>query len=67
LGPHRRAIVASLVCFAALQAGAPFGYPDWLGLLGFAVLGNMLDGIGLVTVLRLLQVPHKVLEERHQN
>ena len=55
------------MCFAALQAGAPFGYLDWLGLAAFAALGNMLGGLGLVTILRLLQVPHKVLAERHQN
>jgi formate-nitrite transporter family protein len=55
------------VCFAALQAGAPFGYLDWLELAAFAALGNMLGGLGLVTILRLLQVPHKVLAERHQN
>ncbi|MGH3994542.1 MAG: hypothetical protein ACRDSN_19045, partial [Pseudonocardiaceae bacterium] len=55
----------SLLCFAALQAGAPFGYADWLGMFAFAVLGNMIGGLGLVTVLRLLQVPHKVLAERH--
>ncbi len=66
-GKVNHAIVASLVCFAALQAGAPFGYADWLGLFGFAVLGNMLGGLGLVTVLRLLQVPNKVLAERHHN
>jgi formate-nitrite transporter family protein len=66
-GKVNHAIVASLVCFAALQAGAPFGYLDWLGLAAFAALGNMLGGLGLVTILRLLQVPHKVLAERHQN
>ncbi len=66
-GKVNHAIVASLVCFAALQAGAPFGYLDWLGLATFAALGNMLGGLGLVTILRLLQVPHKVLAERHQN
>jgi formate/nitrite transporter FocA (FNT family) len=63
-GKLNHAIVASLVCFAALQAGAPFGYADWLGLFGFAALGNMIGGLGLVTMLRLLQVPHKVLAER---
>jgi formate-nitrite transporter family protein len=61
------AIVASLFCFAALQAGAPFGYLDWLGVLALAVVGNMVGGLGLVTVLRLLQVPHKVQAERRQN
>ncbi|MGH4017485.1 MAG: formate/nitrite transporter family protein [Pseudonocardiaceae bacterium] len=64
-GKINHAIVASLLCFAALQAGAPFGYADWLGMFAFAVLGNMIGGLGLVTVLRLLQVPHKVLAERH--
>ena len=63
-GKVNHAIVASLVCFAALQAGAPFGYLDWLGMFAFAVLGNMLGGLGLVTVLRLLQVPDKVREAR---
>jgi formate/nitrite transporter FocA (FNT family) len=63
-GKLDHAIVASLVCFAALHAGAPFGYGDWLGLLGFALVGNMVGGLGLVTVLRLLQVPDKVAFER---
>jgi hypothetical protein len=48
------AIVASLVCFAALHAGAPFGYADWLGMFALAALGNLIGGLTLVTVLRLL-------------
>ena len=64
-GKINHAIVASLLCFAALQAGAPFGYADWLGMAAFAALGNMIGGLGLVTLLRLLQVPHKVMAERH--
>ncbi|MGH3915684.1 MAG: formate/nitrite transporter family protein [Pseudonocardiaceae bacterium] len=63
-GKINHAIVASLLCFAALHADAPFGYADWLGMFAFAVLGNMVGGLGLVTLLRLLQVPHKVLAER---
>lgn len=66
-GKVNHAIVASLVCFAALQAGAPFGYADWLGLFGLAVVGNLLGGLGLVTVLRLLQVPHKVIGARRDS
>lgn len=58
------AIVVSLLCFAALHAGAPFGYADWAGVLALAVVGNMVGGLGLVTVLRLLQVAHKVDAER---
>ena len=64
-GQLNHAIVASLICFVALHAGAPFGYADWLGLLAFAALGNLVGGLGLVTVLRLLQVPHKVAAERN--
>ena len=66
-GKLNHAIVASLVCFAALQVGAPFGYADWLGLLAFSVLGNMIGGLALVTLMRLLQIPHKVLAERRDN
>ncbi|MGQ0774177.1 MAG: formate/nitrite transporter family protein [Pseudonocardiales bacterium] len=63
-GKINHAVVASLFCFAALQAGASFGYADWLGMFAFAVLGNLIGGLGLVTMLRLLQVPNKVLAER---
>jgi formate/nitrite transporter FocA (FNT family) len=63
-GKVNHAIVGSLICFAALQVGAPFGYADWLGLFAFTALGNLIGGLGLVTLVRLLQVPHKVLAER---
>lgn len=55
-GPLNHAVVVSLAMFAALQVGAPFGYLDWLGVLAWASLGNMVGGIGLVTILRLVQV-----------
>ena len=59
------AIVNSLLMFAALQTGhAPFGYLKWAETAGFAAVGNMVGGITLVTLLRLFQVPHKVLDER---
>ncbi|MDT7569896.1 MAG: formate-nitrite transporter family protein [Actinomycetota bacterium] len=66
-GKINHAIVASLLVFAALQVGAPFGYVDWLKLFALACLGNLVGGLGLVTLLRLLQVPHKVKAEREQN
>jgi formate/nitrite transporter FocA (FNT family) len=66
-GKLNHAIVASLLTFAALHAGAPFGYLDWFKLFLFGSLGNMVGGLGLVTLLRLLQVPHKVKAEREQN
>jgi formate/nitrite transporter FocA (FNT family) len=64
IGHVNHAVVASLSCFAALVAGAPFGYGDWAGMLALAVVGNMVGGLGLVTLLRLLQLPHKVIEAR---
>ncbi|HEX3564681.1 MAG TPA: formate/nitrite transporter family protein, partial [Acidimicrobiales bacterium] len=64
-GQLDHAIVNSLLMFAALQTGhAPFGYLQWAETAGWAALGNMVGGVGLVTLLRLLQVPHKVQEER---
>src|SRR3954466_8968173 len=66
-GKLNHAIVASLLVFAALHVGAPFGYADWLKLFALGCLGNMVGGLGLVTLLRLLQVPHKVKAEREQN
>jgi formate-nitrite transporter family protein len=64
IGHVNHAVVASLSCFAALVAGAPFGYGDWAGMLVLAIVGNMVGGLGLVTLLRLLQLPHKVIEAR---
>jgi len=66
-GQLNHAIVVSLLCFSALHAGAPFGYADWFGLFAFAALGNMIGGLGLVTILRLLEVPNKVAAERRGN
>lgn len=66
-GKLNHAIVASLLTFAALHVGAPFGYLDWLKLFLLSSAGNMVGGLGLVTLLRLLQVPHKVKAERAKN
>ncbi len=59
------AIVNSLLIFAALHTGrAPFGYVDWAQTAALAAAGNLIGGLGLVTLLRLFQVPHAVKEER---
>lgn len=64
-GSLNHAIVCSLLMFSALHTGlAPFGYLDWLGTLAWATAGNIVGGIGLVTVLRLLQVPASVAHQR---
>ena len=61
-GPLEHSIVGSLEMFAALISGADFGYLDWLGFLGWAVLGNLVGGLGLVTTLRLVQVGRDEIE-----
>jgi formate/nitrite transporter FocA (FNT family) len=61
-GTLNHAIVVSLLSFAALHAGAPFGYAHWLTVVGLAVAGNMVGGLGLVTMLRLVQVGQERIE-----
>lgn len=61
-GHLNHAIVASLEMFAALHAGATFGYLAWLRLLGWAVLGNVIGGVLFVTVLRLVQVGAQTIQ-----
>jgi formate/nitrite transporter FocA (FNT family) len=63
----QHAIVISLEMFAALQAGASFSYLHWLAAFGFAAAGNILGGLGLVTVLRLVQVGSESLEQERHN
>jgi formate/nitrite transporter FocA (FNT family) len=61
------AIVVSLLTFAALHAGAPFGYAHWLAVAGLATVGNMVGGLGLVTVLRLVQVGQKRIDDARED
>ncbi len=61
-GPMNHVIVGSLEMFGALVFGAPFGYAEMAGAAAFAGLGNAVGGIGLVTVLRLVQVGRRALE-----
>ncbi len=54
--PLNHIIVASIDLFGALHVGADFGYMEWARFAGFAVLGNTVGGLGLVTILRFVQV-----------
>jgi len=57
------AIVNSLLIFSGLHTHhAPYGYLDWAQTAGWAALGNMIGGVALVTLLRMLQVPHKIAQ-----
>lgn len=55
-GPLNHSVVRSLEMFGSLIHGADFGYADWLGALSVAIAGNVVGGLGLVTVIRLVQV-----------
>lgn len=64
-GQLDHAIVNSLLMFAALQTNhAPFGYLQWAETAGWAALGNIIGGVGLVTLLRIVQVPNVLKAER---
>lgn len=58
-------IVVSLQMFAALWTDAPFGWLDWFTIFWWSAMGNLVGGVGLVTMLRLVQAgPEKVRFER---
>jgi formate/nitrite transporter FocA (FNT family) len=54
--PLDHVIVATLEMFAGLHAGATFGYGTWALTAAWYALGNVVGGVGLVTMLRLVQV-----------
>jgi formate-nitrite transporter family protein len=58
-------ILDSLLIFGAMFTGhAPFGYLNWLAWFGYTLVGNMVGGLGLVTLLRLLRSKDRLEEER---
>jgi formate/nitrite transporter FocA (FNT family) len=61
-------VLDSILMFTGLLGGrAAYTWADWALALGWSGFGNIVGGIGLVTSLRLLQVPHRVAEERADN
>lgn len=58
-------ILDSLLIFGALTTGAaPFGYVDWLAWFAYTVVGNVVGGLALVTMLRLLRSKDRLQLER---
>jgi formate/nitrite transporter FocA (FNT family) len=58
-------ILDSLLIFGALFTGnAPFGYLDWLSWFSYTIAGNVVGGLVLVTLLRLLRSKDRLREER---
>jgi formate/nitrite transporter FocA (FNT family) len=61
--PLNHVIVSSLEMFAALMAGAPFGYADYAVVTVWSMLGNTVGGLLLVTLVRLVQVGRGPIEQ----
>jgi formate/nitrite transporter FocA (FNT family) len=60
-------VVISIKIFAGMQVGdTTYGYLDWLSLSSFVVVGNMVGGLGLVTLLRLVQIGRPHIEQRRR-
>lgn len=58
-------ILDSLLIFGALHTGeAPFDYLDWLRWFSYTLLGNVLGGVGLVTLLRVVRSKDRIELER---
>ena len=58
-------ILDSLIIFGALHTGdATFGYGAWSVWLSWTLGANMLGGLGLVTLLRLVRSKDRILQER---
>jgi len=57
-------ILDSLIIFGALHAGAPFGYGAWLAWFWYTALLNMVGGLGVVTLLRLVRSKELLEQER---
>jgi formate/nitrite transporter FocA (FNT family) len=65
--PLNHSVVGALEMFAGLFTGeSPYGWLDTAGAAGWAVLGNMVGGVGLVTVIRLIQVGAQPIEEERE-
>lgn len=61
-------ILESLLIFCGLHTGAvSFGYGDWAAWFGWTVLGNIVGGVGLVTLLRLIRSRQLVEAHREDN
>lgn len=61
-------VLDSLLIFGALHTGdAPFGYVDWLAWLWWTVAGNMLGGLVIITLLRLVRSKDRLQRERRRD
>jgi formate/nitrite transporter FocA (FNT family) len=57
-------ILDSLIIFAGIHAGGPFGYGDWFAWFWYTTLLNMAGGLLVVTALRLVRSKGLIERER---
>ncbi len=57
-------ILDSLIIFGAIHAGGPLGYGDWLAWFWYTTLLNVVGGLGVVTLLRLVRSKELIERER---
>ena len=58
-------IVGSLMLFGSIHIGYPgINYADWLGWFWWVLIANMVGGLILVTMLRLIRSKDRLFEER---
>lgn len=60
-------ILDSLLIFAAIHSGSDITYGQWLGWFGYTLLFNMLGGIVLVTLLRLVRTKELIKKRRDES
>jgi formate/nitrite transporter FocA (FNT family) len=58
-------VLDSILMFTGLLGGSgAYTWGDWALAMAWSAFGNIIGGVGLVTSIRLLRVPHRVAEER---
>ena len=57
-------VLDSLLIFIGIHAGAPYGYADWAVWFSWTLVGNLVGGIGLTTLLRLVRSRQRLKEWR---
>ncbi|MDD9207061.1 formate/nitrite transporter family protein [Georgenia sp. 10Sc9-8] len=60
-------VLDSLLIFGALHTGeAPFGYGEWAVWFAYTTVGNMVGGLGLVTLVRFIRSKDRLEDEREE-
>jgi formate/nitrite transporter FocA (FNT family) len=57
-------VLDSLLIFSGIHAGGGFGYGQWAVWFGWTLVGNLLGGVGLTTLLRLIRSRNRLQEWR---